>query len=248
MVLRAAPSVCGVPVLRADGVSNIAAVTGGIVRKGGGGCEEGRLTVGQPRRHQRLDYLERTRGCVACVVRRRRDVHADGDVLQRRRRIEQAVVDLAERGIVIWLDVRHHRLEARGTWSIGCLALTILDGIPEGGAVLLGQAHDLLCVSVADKVGFLGRVGEGVGNVPLRAVTHNQPPWQGGGLVQVDQQADGQVAQLDLLVVEARAGHAVVGGQAGEQQSQVTEARHRHDEWGGRPGDVGDAQGHLQAP
>lgn len=34
-------------------------------------------------------------------------------------------------------------------------SLTILDGIPEGRGVFLGEAHDLLCVAVSNKVGLL---------------------------------------------------------------------------------------------
>lgn len=33
--------------------------------------------------------------------------------------------------------------------------LTILDRIPEGRCVFLGEAHDLLCVAVSNKVGLL---------------------------------------------------------------------------------------------
>jgi len=41
--------------------------------------------------------------------------------------------------------------------EMGGGALTVLDGVPEGCSVLLGEAHDLLCVSIADEIGLLSR-------------------------------------------------------------------------------------------
>lgn len=34
-------------------------------------------------------------------------------------------------------------------------SLTVLDGVPEGCGIFLGEAHDLLCVAVPNKVGLL---------------------------------------------------------------------------------------------
>lgn len=91
-------------------------------------------------------------------------------------------------------------------------------------------------------------VQESISDVPAQAVVDGQTPGK-CGLVEVDEQAEGQVAQQDVLVVETGAGQAEVGGQARQQQGQVAEARHGRDEWrGGRGPRVRDVHRYLQVP
>lgn len=94
---------------------------------------------------------------------------------------------------------------------------------------------------------LLDAVEKGVAYVPLDAVAHLEPPGE-LGLVQVHQQADGQVAELDLLVVEAGAGDAEEERQPRQELGEVAEARDGGDEGAGRPALVGDEQGHSQVP
>jgi hypothetical protein len=72
---------------------------------------------------------------------------------------------------------------------------------------------------------LFGRVHESIPDIPLGSVADYKAPGQ-GGLVEVDQQTHGQVPKLDLLVVEARAGDAVVGGQARQEEGQVAKTRY----------------------
>lgn len=125
---------------------------------------------------------------------------------------------------------------------------TVLHCIPQRRSVRFGQAHYLLSIIVTDEVGLFGAVEERVANVPLGAVANDEAPGERCGLVQIEQQADRQVPQLDLLVVEAGAGDAEVGGQAGEQQGQVAEARDCGDKGRVGEGRVRDVQGHLERP
>lgn len=94
---------------------------------------------------------------------------------------------------------------------------------------------------------LLDPVEEGVPYVPLDAVAHLQPPGE-LGLVQVHQQADGQVAELDLLVVKAGARDAEEERQPWQELGEVAKARDGGDEGAGRLALVGDEQGHSQVP
>lgn len=40
---------------------------------------------------------------------------------------------------------------------------TVLDRVPKGGGVLLGEAHDLLCVAVAHEVCLFGKAAQSYG-------------------------------------------------------------------------------------
>lgn len=90
---------------------------------------------------------------------------------------------------------------------------------------------------------LLDPVEKGVPYVPLDAVAHLQPPGE-LGLVQIHQQADGQVAELDLLVVEAGARDAEEERQPWQELGEVAKARDGGDEGAGRLALVGDKQGH----
>ena len=159
--------------------------------------------------------------------------------------------------------------------------------------MFLGKAHDLLCISIADKVGLglvcepmsqwgvmgnkgpggeggvgaqrrqgsvgrgtatatertylLGGVHEGVTNIPFGPVADNKTPWHLRP-VQVDQKADGEIAQLHLFMVEARARHLKVGGKTRQQQCEIAKARDSRDEGSGMLRGVRDVQGNLHAP
>ncbi len=88
---------------------------------------------------------------------------------------------------------------------------------------------------------LLGGVEERVGNVPAHAVIHNQAPRQ-RRLVQVHQQARGEVPQQDAVKVEAGAGRLEKGREARQQQGEVGEARDAGDEGRGGRRRMGDVQ------
>lgn len=104
-----------------------------------------------------------------------------------------------------------------------------------GGLTSTGWAH------------LLDAVEEGISYVPFDAVAHLQPPGK-LGLVQVHQQADGQVAELNLLVVEAGAGDAEEQRKPRQELGKVAEARDGGDEGAVGAALVGDEQGHAQVP
>ncbi|KKA29624.1 hypothetical protein TD95_000703 [Thielaviopsis punctulata] len=132
-----------------------------------------------------------------------------------RRGVEQDLVDARKRGDVV---IAHRS--------------------PQGGGVVLAHLHDLVGVAVAHKVGLLDAVEKGVGNVPADAVAHMQVPRQ-RRLVQVGEQAKGQVAQEEVFVVEAAARTLEKGAEAGQEEGEVAEAGHGDEEGLGGPVGVG---------
>lgn len=94
---------------------------------------------------------------------------------------------------------------------------------------------------------LLDAVEKRVPNIPFVTFPDLQPPWQ-LRLVKIDEQADGQVPHLDLLVVEAAAGGPKKGGQSRQELCQVAEAGDRGDEGGAGRRLARDAKGHSQAP
>lgn len=130
---------------------------------------------------------------------------------QRRRRIQQPRIDAPKRRVVI---VQHRMPQLRG--------------------VLLGHLHDLVGVAVAQEISLLDAVEERIGDVPGGAVGDDETKGQ-SGLVEIREEADGEVAELDVLEVEARGGEVEVGGEAGDQQSKIAKAGDGGDE--GRGGE-----------
>ncbi|KAK9415376.1 putative Zn(2)-C6 fungal-type domain-containing protein [Seiridium unicorne] len=94
---------------------------------------------------------------------------------------------------------------------------------------------------------LLRTVEESVPNIPAHAVADGQAPGQ-GGLVQINEQADGQIPQQDALVVEAGAWQAKVRGEAREQQGQIAEARDRGHKGRVRQRRVRDVERDMQVP
>lgn len=94
---------------------------------------------------------------------------------------------------------------------------------------------------------LLDAVEKCVPNIPFVTISDLEPPGQ-LRLVEIDEQADGQVPHLDLLVVETAAGGAKKGRQSRQELGQVAEARDRGDEGGTGSGLAGDVKGHAQAP
>lgn len=107
--------------------------------------------------------------------------------------------------------------------------------MPQLCGMFFGHLHNLVGVAIADIVCFLDGIEKRVGNVPGGAVGDDEAKWQ-GGLVEVCEESDGEVAELDVLEVEAGGGEVEVGGQAGEEESEVAEAGDGGDEWRRRGG------------
>lgn len=94
---------------------------------------------------------------------------------------------------------------------------------------------------------LFGAVEESISDIPTHAIAHGEAPRQ-RGLVEVDEQAGGEVAEQHVLVVEARAGQPKIRGEPGQEEGQVAEARNQgHEGHVGRTR-VGDQQWHLQVP
>lgn len=58
---------------------------------------------------------------------------------------------------------------------------------------------------------LFGAVQKGIANIPAQAIGDDKPPGQ-GRLIEIGEEADCQVTQEDVLMVEARAGEAEEGG------------------------------------
>lgn len=94
---------------------------------------------------------------------------------------------------------------------------------------------------------LLDAVEKSVPDVPFVPIADLQLPRQ-LRLVEIDEQSDGQVPHLDLLMVETAAGGSKKGRQSRQQLGEVAEARDRGDERGAGSGLAGDVQGHTQTP
>lgn len=88
---------------------------------------------------------------------------------------------------------------------------------------------------------LLHAVQKRIANVPANPIIDSQPPRE-ARLVEVDEQPHGQVPQLDILKVEARARGAEEGGQPRQQQCEIAEARDADDVWIGGGGGMRDVQ------
>lgn len=91
---------------------------------------------------------------------------------------------------------------------------------------------------------LLDAVEKRVPNIPFVTISDLQLPRQ-LRLVEIDEQADGQVPHLDLLVVETAAGGPEKGRQSRQELGQVAEARDRGDEGGAGSRLAGDVKGHA---
>lgn len=94
---------------------------------------------------------------------------------------------------------------------------------------------------------LLDAVEKGVANVPAVAVADGEAPGQ-RGLVEVDEQAEGQVPEQQVLMVEGGDRGAEEGGAARDEEGKVGEARQGGDERRVGVGGVDDVEGDLGGP